>query len=447
MGGSLTTRRNAGPGSVTSDCLQNAAFMMASNPEFREVFVSYVLKADWIHSFFTESPNIFLFGETNEMSYLLPDQYIYSPGDETVKLSFDDDLIRRSSRSESLDHTYKFYASRLTSIFTSNQKAMIPLLLAAAYPSFLKSTEFHEWLRLQKNPSVFEQSLLQRHFRSRSSSENEEFQHSTMIPGDVHFIAKRSQSKWMSSRSTKTDYLRLKQFLHECVSPSIHSNIREEIDSLLVFPHPFCSWLPSIKSLLDKMPAAISIACVHPHPQTRETFPLIYVNKAFEDMTQYSSAEVLGRNCRFLQGEATVEMNQVCKMREALQTINPIKLTVSNVRKDGTRFYNFLALRPVFNTANEYSYVLGIHYEVSAYDFHRFFNEHRSFCTLQNKLQQLHEQQVSDSGVNCRTSVSTICDDDVFSSERATVSADLGNFARDFQYIEDLLNLIPSILY
>jgi len=46
--------------------------------------------------------------------------------------------------------------------------------------------------------------------------------------------------------------------------------------------------------------------------------PLVYVNAAFEALTGFESEEVLGRNCRFLQGETT-EKPAVDKIKHALQ--------------------------------------------------------------------------------------------------------------------------------
>lgn len=452
MGGSVSSRyfrhaRQIGLTMVASESLQEAAYVFTAYPDFRHVFMDYVLESNWIQAFFSENPNIFLFGETDEMSYILPEQYNGSADDQTVKITFDDDLIRRS-RGGSLDAEI-FYNSKLTSIFTE-EDSFLPLILACAYPWFLKSAEFHEWLTTQKNSSVFEQTLLHSHHAHRDSKcfdyngnsvhEDAEFLRSgglAMVSGDVHFIAKRTQSKQGSSRSVKPDFIRLKGFLQHCVlDHMVHQ--KEKIEKLLVSAPN--AWLPSIKSLLDNLPAAISIASVRPHPTTHETFPLVYVNKAFEDMTQYTRAEVLGRNCRFLQSESTVEMEQVHKIRESLQSILPIKLTITNVRKDGTSFYNFLALRPVFNNANEYSYVIGVHYEVSAFDFHRFLREHNE-CT--SKLSQaVYLESSSGSTMSYNQAASLL-----MSGKETEVSADLGNFARDFQMIEDLLNLLPSVLF
>ena len=67
--------------------------------------------------------------------------------------------------------------------------------------------------------------------------------------------------------------------------------------------------------------------------------PLIYVNRSFELMTGYSSEEVLGRNCRFLQGN---DRNQsaLLEIRAALREGRDCEVLLRNYRKDGTLFWN-----------------------------------------------------------------------------------------------------------
>jgi PAS domain S-box-containing protein len=74
--------------------------------------------------------------------------------------------------------------------------------------------------------------------------------------------------------------------------------------------------------------------------------PLIYVNRSFELMTGYSSEEVLGRNCRFLQGN---DRNQsaLLEVRAALREGRDCEVLLRNYRKDGTLFWNELRLSPV----------------------------------------------------------------------------------------------------
>ena len=59
-----------------------------------------------------------------------------------------------------------------------------------------------------------------------------------------------------------------------------------------------------------------------------EDSPLVYSNKAFEDMTGYAHDEVVGRNCRFLQG-ADRDQPELERLRVAISNKEPIEVTLS----------------------------------------------------------------------------------------------------------------------
>ena len=74
--------------------------------------------------------------------------------------------------------------------------------------------------------------------------------------------------------------------------------------------------------------------------------PIIYVNPAFERITGYSAAEVVGRNARFLLGEKLDQIG-VEELRNALREQRSTKLELHCYRKDGSLFWNDLSLAPV----------------------------------------------------------------------------------------------------
>ena len=92
--------------------------------------------------------------------------------------------------------------------------------------------------------------------------------------------------------------------------------------------------------------------------------PIVYANKAFETISGYSQEEVVGRNCRFLQGE---DRNQEGRflIRQAIEDCQPIEVTLRNYRKDGELFYNHLALTPLFDREGKLIYYLGVQYDVT----------------------------------------------------------------------------------
>jgi PAS domain S-box-containing protein len=92
--------------------------------------------------------------------------------------------------------------------------------------------------------------------------------------------------------------------------------------------------------------------------------PLVWVNPAFEATTGYPSDEVVGRNCRFLQGPATNRAT-VDAMRAALEAGTDISTTLLNYRKDGTAFWNQLALSPVYDAEGELTHFVGVQTDVT----------------------------------------------------------------------------------
>jgi PAS domain S-box-containing protein len=76
--------------------------------------------------------------------------------------------------------------------------------------------------------------------------------------------------------------------------------------------------------------------------------PIVFINGAFLDLTGYTSDEVLGRNCRFLQGPDT-DRSTVEELRTALADHRAVAVDILNYKKDGTRFWNGLFIGPVFD--------------------------------------------------------------------------------------------------
>jgi len=95
-----------------------------------------------------------------------------------------------------------------------------------------------------------------------------------------------------------------------------------------------------------------------------EDMPIIYANKAFEDMTGYSQEEIIGRNCRFLQGDDREQEGRY-KIREALEKRQSVSVNLRNYRKNGELFYNHLSITPLFDNQGNVIYFLGVQYDVT----------------------------------------------------------------------------------
>lgn len=92
--------------------------------------------------------------------------------------------------------------------------------------------------------------------------------------------------------------------------------------------------------------------------------PIIFCNEAFEILTGYSEHEVLGRNCRFLQG-ADTDQSEIARIRAALDRESVVVVELVNYRKDGTRFWNALHLGPIYDEAGKLKYFFGSQWDVS----------------------------------------------------------------------------------
>lgn len=93
--------------------------------------------------------------------------------------------------------------------------------------------------------------------------------------------------------------------------------------------------------------------------------PLIYANNGFEELTGYSIEEVIGRNCRFLQGPDTDEKS-VEIIREAIRNERACTVQILNYKKDGTPFWNRLSITPVRDPSGKVINHIGIQSDITA---------------------------------------------------------------------------------
>jgi PAS domain S-box-containing protein len=92
--------------------------------------------------------------------------------------------------------------------------------------------------------------------------------------------------------------------------------------------------------------------------------PLIYINKAFERITGYTTTDVLGKNCRFLQG-AENDQPGVAELRAAIATGKSAHVRLKNFRKNGELFWNDFRLSPIFDQQNILRFFVGVQTDVT----------------------------------------------------------------------------------
>lgn len=92
--------------------------------------------------------------------------------------------------------------------------------------------------------------------------------------------------------------------------------------------------------------------------------PIILANRAFLDMSGYAAEDVIGRNCRFLQGPDTAPAD-VDVVRSAIDRRVTIKQEVLNYRKDGSSFWNQIHVSPIFDNNGKLIYFFGSHIDMT----------------------------------------------------------------------------------
>ena len=92
--------------------------------------------------------------------------------------------------------------------------------------------------------------------------------------------------------------------------------------------------------------------------------PIVFANDAFCRLTGRSRGEILGRNCRFLQGPDT-DPEAVARIRAAVAAAEPIEIDIRNRRKDGELFWNRLLLAPVRDAAGQLAYFFASQVDVT----------------------------------------------------------------------------------
>ncbi|MCZ2839546.1 diguanylate cyclase domain-containing protein [Modestobacter sp. VKM Ac-2985] len=119
--------------------------------------------------------------------------------------------------------------------------------------------------------------------------------------------------------------------------------------------------------LPDLMLRAVSVASngIVIADARRPDQPLVYANAAFLRLTGYREAEVLGRNCRFLQGQDT-DQNQVHPIGRRLVAGRDVDAVLLNYRRDGSAFWNEMHISAVRDGHGEVTHLIGSQFDVTA---------------------------------------------------------------------------------
>jgi PAS domain S-box-containing protein len=118
-----------------------------------------------------------------------------------------------------------------------------------------------------------------------------------------------------------------------------------------------------LRALRERAVIATDITFTITDPRQPDN-PLVWINPSFTRVTGYEADEVVGRNCRFLQGPAT-DRAAVAEVRAAIQERRTHTTTLLNYRKDGTAFWNQLSMSPVFDGSGDLVSFVGVQTDVT----------------------------------------------------------------------------------
>lgn len=137
--------------------------------------------------------------------------------------------------------------------------------------------------------------------------------------------------------------------------------------------HPSGPFAGSTGLLFEQAMAQTRMAVCLSDPHIADD-PIVFCNQAFQQLTGYDAEDIIGRNCRFLQGPDT-DQRQVDKIREAIRTEDVVVVELLNYRKDGTTFWNTLHLGPIYDEEGKLKYFFGSQWDVT--DVHQSRDEER----------------------------------------------------------------------
>ncbi|MGI4796206.1 MAG: PAS domain-containing protein [Janthinobacterium lividum] len=120
--------------------------------------------------------------------------------------------------------------------------------------------------------------------------------------------------------------------------------------------------------------------------------PTVFVNDAFCRMTGYAREEILGTNCRFLQGAGT-DPEAVDKIRQAVKAVESLNIDIRNHRKDGSTFWNRLLLAPVRDATGQLAYFFASQVDVTLEREHLTDLETHNAALLAELTDRLRQQE------------------------------------------------------
>lgn len=147
-------------------------------------------------------------------------------------------------------------------------------------------------------------------------------------------------------------------------SESVSAKVTEEMLEEVIGDYKQNNMTETSRQILEGVynsPVGVTVAQTKNEKGER---PLIYVNNAFEELTGYKDSEVLGKDCKILQGENT-NPETIEEIRKALENQEPVDTTILNYTKDEEKLWNQLRISPILNEEGEAELFFGYQVDVT----------------------------------------------------------------------------------
>lgn len=156
--------------------------------------------------------------------------------------------------------------------------------------------------------------------------------------------------------------------------------------------HDKVACLEAFKRLFDGSPFPISISDV-----SLPDAPTVYINPAFTQMTGYTPADIIGRNCRILQGNDILQVGSAV-IGSAIKRRVAEQAEILNYRKDGSQFWNLLRVMPLMTNCPQAQYMVGLQLDATDVVNPRLALEHALEAEKEQREQALHIERLQSMG-------------------------------------------------
>ncbi len=117
---------------------------------------------------------------------------------------------------------------------------------------------------------------------------------------------------------------------------------------------------PQLETYFERASVAIALAACG------DDNPLLRVNRAFEELTGYTAADVVGRNCRMLQRDAdNAEARERIRIFLASDAQEAVRTPIVNFRKDGRPFVNLLYMSKLRAQSGRCEFIFASQFDIS----------------------------------------------------------------------------------